>query len=39
LVSRAADELSIQPTEEEVSARRVTPWENFGQVVRELAID
>jgi hypothetical protein len=38
LVSRARDAKGSQPTEEEASRFKATPWENDGQVVRELVI-
>jgi DMSO/TMAO reductase YedYZ molybdopterin-dependent catalytic subunit len=36
LVSRARDARGSQPTEEEASRYKATPWENDGQVVREI---
>ncbi len=38
LVSRARDGGGIQPTEEEASRYKATPWENNGQVVRRIRI-
>jgi DMSO/TMAO reductase YedYZ molybdopterin-dependent catalytic subunit len=38
LVSRARDAKGSQPTEEEASRFKATPWENDGQVVREIVI-
>ena len=34
LVSRARDVRGVQPTEDEASRYKATPWENNGQVVR-----
>jgi DMSO/TMAO reductase YedYZ molybdopterin-dependent catalytic subunit len=39
LVSRARDAKGSQPTEEEASRFKATPWENDGQVVREIVIN
>ena len=38
LVSRAVDASHIQPTTEDASMYKATPWENDGQVVREIEI-
>ena len=38
LVSRARDARGVQPTEEEASRYKATPWENNGQVVRRIRI-
>ena len=38
LVSRARDDRGVQPTEEEASRYKATPWENNGQVVRRIRI-
>ena len=38
LVSRARDASGLQPTEEEASRYKATPWENNGQVVRRIRI-
>lgn len=38
LVSRAVDASHIQPTMEDASMYKATPWENDGQVVREIEI-
>lgn len=38
LVSRARDAGGVQPTEEEASRYKATPWENNGQVVRRIRI-
>lgn len=38
IVSRARDERDVQPTEEEASRYKATPWENDGQVVREIVL-
>ena len=38
LVSRARDASGVQPTEEEASRYKATPWENNGQVVRRIRI-
>ncbi len=38
LVSRAMDAGGVQPTEEEASRYKATPWENNGQVVRRIRI-
>ncbi len=38
LVSRAIDDAGAQPTEEEASRYKATPWENDGQVVRRLKL-
>ncbi len=39
VVSRARDARSIQPTDEEASRYKATPWENNGQVVRRFRIE
>ncbi len=38
LVSRARDARGAQPTEEEASRYKATPWENNGQVVRRIRL-
>ena len=38
IVSRARDPRGVQPTEEEASRYKATPWENNGQVVRRIRI-
>ncbi|MXW70449.1 MAG: molybdopterin-dependent oxidoreductase [Acidobacteria bacterium] len=38
LVSRARDAGGVQPTEDEASRYKATPWENNGQVVRRIRI-
>ena len=38
LVSRARDAGGIQPTEEDASRYKATPWENNGQVVRRIRV-
>ena len=38
LVSRARDARGVQPTEEEASRYKATPWENNGQVARRILI-
>jgi len=38
LVSRARDDEGVQPTTEAASRYKATPWENDGQVVREIEI-
>lgn len=38
LVSRARDGRGVQPTEEEASRYKATPWENNGQVVRRIRL-
>ncbi len=38
LVSRARDTKGLQPTEEEASRYKATPWENDGQVVRKIVL-
>ena len=38
LVSRARDAGGVQPTEEEASRYKATPWENNGQVVRRIRV-
>lgn len=38
IVSRARDTRGSQPTEEEASRFKATPWENDGQVVREIIV-
>lgn len=38
IVSRARDARGLQPTEEEASRYKATPWENNGQVVRRVRI-
>lgn len=38
LVSRARDAGGVQPTDEEASRYKATPWENNGQVVRRIRI-
>lgn len=38
LVSRARDAGGVQPTEEEASRYKATPWENNGQVVRRIRL-
>lgn len=38
LVSRARDVHGVQPTAEEAARFKATPWENDGQVVREIEI-
>ena len=38
LVSRARDRKGLQPTEEEVSRYKATPWENNGQVLRRIRL-
>ena len=38
LVSRARDVRGVQPTEDEASRYKATPWENNGQVVRRIRL-
>ena len=38
LVSRARDASGVQPTEEEASRYKATPWENNGQVLRRITL-
>ncbi len=38
IVSRAHDDRGVQPTEEEASRYKATPWENNGQVTRRIHI-
>ncbi len=38
LVSRARDSRALQPTQEEASHLKATPWENNGQVVRRIRL-
>ena len=38
LVSRARDAGGVQPTEEEASRYKATPWENNGQVIRRIRL-
>lgn len=38
IVSRARDPRGVQPSEEEASRYKATPWENNGQVIRRIRI-